>query len=70
VATSAAVAPFHKLGKRGDRVLRKQYAPVQLYRRSLTRIVAMEPDRLQGLLGVNIVVRPSRLVLVPPFLGT
>jgi hypothetical protein len=46
------------------RVPREQHASVQLYRRSLPRIVTMEPDLLQGLLRVNIVVRPRRLVLV------
>jgi hypothetical protein len=54
-AAMESSAPFHKLATHGDQ---------RVTRRSLTRIVTMEPDRLQGLLRVNIVVRPSRLVLV------
>src|SRR5260370_6620717 len=46
-------AQFHKLAKHGDQRVSLLVLLSQLYRRSLPRIVTLEPDRLQGLLRVQ-----------------
>jgi hypothetical protein len=55
---SGMVAPFH------SQPPRPTFNPISCIGASYHGLVAMEADRLQGLLRVIIVIRPIRLVLV------